>query len=95
MKINIILTNKENIFLFSRGQKLYKFCFPQVLKGFTLHIKPGECVALVGSSGCGKSTILQLLQRLYDPISGSVKLDGKDLKNLNLSWLRSSLGKHE
>lgn len=72
-----------------------EFYFPQVLKGLTLHIKPGECVALVGSSGCGKSTILQLLQRLYDPTSGSVKLDGKDLKNLNLSWLRSGLGKHE
>ncbi|KAJ0183787.1 hypothetical protein K1T71_000210 [Dendrolimus kikuchii] len=64
----------------------------KILKGFSLHIKPGECVALVGSSGCGKTTILQLLQRLYDPQSGSVKLDGKDLKNLNLGWLRSSLG---
>ncbi|XP_013189257.1 multidrug resistance protein homolog 49 [Amyelois transitella] len=64
----------------------------KVLKGFSIHIKPGECVALVGSSGCGKSTILQLIQRMYDPHSGSVKLDGKDLKNLNLSWLRSSLG---
>ncbi|KAL0852199.1 hypothetical protein ABMA28_000423 [Loxostege sticticalis] len=64
----------------------------KVLKGFSLHVKPGECVALVGSSGCGKSTILQLLQRLYDPHTGSVKLDGKDLKNLNLGWLRSSLG---
>ncbi|KAH9637265.1 hypothetical protein HF086_006909 [Spodoptera exigua] len=64
----------------------------KVLKGFSLHIKAGECVALVGSSGCGKSTILQLLQRLYDPQSGSVKLDGKELRNLNLGWLRSSLG---
>lgn len=64
----------------------------KILKGLSLHIKPGECVALVGSSGCGKSTILQLLQRLYDPHSGSVKLDGKDLRNLNLGWLRSSLG---
>ncbi|KAJ2954418.1 hypothetical protein O0L34_g2685 [Tuta absoluta] len=64
----------------------------QVLKGFNLHIRAGECVALVGSSGCGKSTILQLLQRLYDPRSGSVKLDGKDVRNLNLGWLRSCLG---
>nr|QCO93568.1 ATP-binding cassette subfamily B member 2 [Chilo suppressalis] len=63
-----------------------------ILKGLSLHIKPGECVALVGSSGCGKSTVLQLLQRLYDPHSGEVKLDRKDLKNLNLGWLRSSLG---
>lgn len=70
------------------------FFFSQVLKGFSLEIKPGECVALVGASGCGKSTILQLLQRLYDPLSGSVNLDGKNLKNLNLSWLRSGLGKY-
>ncbi|XP_028035436.1 multidrug resistance protein homolog 49-like [Bombyx mandarina] len=74
-----------------------EFCYPsrpevKVLKGFSIHVKPGECVALVGSSGCGKSTVLQLLQRLYDPQAGSVKLDGKNLKNLNLSWLRSSLG---
>lgn len=66
----------------------------QILKGLSLHIKPGENVALVGSSGCGKSTIIQLLQRLYDPFAGSVKLDGKDLKSLNLSWLRSSLGSY-
>ncbi|CAG4929505.1 unnamed protein product [Parnassius apollo] len=64
----------------------------KVLHGFSLHIKAGECVALVGSSGCGKSTILQLLQRLYDPHIGTVKLDGKNLKSLNLGWLRSSLG---
>ncbi|CAB3225437.1 unnamed protein product [Arctia plantaginis] len=64
----------------------------KVLNGFSLHVKSGESVALVGASGCGKSTILQLLQRLYDPISGYVKLDGKDVKNLNLSWLRSCLG---
>ncbi|KAF9804800.1 hypothetical protein SFRURICE_007703 [Spodoptera frugiperda] len=64
----------------------------KVLNGFSIKIKAGECVALVGSSGCGKSTILQLLQRLYDPLSGSVKLDGKDVKNLNLGWLRSCLG---
>ncbi|KAJ8737704.1 hypothetical protein PYW08_000299 [Mythimna loreyi] len=64
----------------------------KVLNGFSINIKPGECVALVGSSGCGKTTILQLLQRLYDPHTGSVKLDGKDVKNLNLGWLRSCLG---
>ncbi|XP_047524484.1 multidrug resistance protein homolog 49-like [Pieris napi] len=64
----------------------------KVLKGFSLNIKAGECVALVGSSGCGKSTILQLVQRLYDPELGTVKIDGKNVRNLNLGWLRSSLG---
>ncbi|XP_048004619.1 multidrug resistance protein homolog 49-like [Leguminivora glycinivorella] len=64
----------------------------KVLKGFSLRINPGENVALVGSSGCGKSTILQLLQRLYDPASGVVRIDNYDLKTLNVGNLRSSLG---
>lgn len=64
----------------------------QILNNFSTTIKPGECVALVGSSGCGKSTVLQLLQRLYDPLSGSIKLDGTDLKKMNLKRLRSCLG---
>lgn len=72
----------------------YNIHIIQVLHGFTLKVKAGENVALVGSSGCGKSTVLQLLQRLYDPITGSVELDGKDLRNLNLGWLRSSLGNY-
>ena len=44
----------------------------QVLNGLNLDIKVGQTVALVGSSGCGKSTTVQLLQRFYDPLSGSV-----------------------
>ncbi|VVC86230.1 multidrug resistance protein homolog 49-like [Leptidea sinapis] len=64
----------------------------KILQGLSLHIKAGECIALVGSSGCGKSTILQLLQRMYDPLVGVVRIDGKNVRNLNLSWLRSSLG---
>ncbi|XP_061705588.1 multidrug resistance protein homolog 49-like isoform X1 [Cydia pomonella] len=64
----------------------------KVLKGFSLRVNPGESVALVGSSGCGKSTILQLLQRLYDPATGVVKIDNYDVKSLNVGYLRSSLG---
>ncbi|CAB3235155.1 unnamed protein product [Arctia plantaginis] len=64
----------------------------KILNSFSATIKPGECVALVGSSGCGKSTVLQLLQRLYDPLSGSIKLDGTDLNKINLKRLRSCLG---
>ncbi|XP_014681412.1 PREDICTED: multidrug resistance protein 1-like [Priapulus caudatus] len=61
----------------------------QVLRGVTLHIEAGETVALVGSSGCGKSTITQLLLRFYDPQYGCVLIDGKDLRTININWLRS------
>ena len=63
-----------------------------VLKDFTLDIEKGKTVALVGASGCGKSTCVQLVQRLYDPNSGSVTLDGLDLKELNVGWLRRNIG---
>lgn len=53
------------------------FCYParpdvKILKGLTFSIKAGETVALVGESGCGKSTVISLLERFYDPISGSI-----------------------
>ena len=46
----------------------------------------------MGSSGCGKSTCIQLLQRFYDPDSGSVLIDGNNLKDLNVGWLRDNVG---
>ncbi|XP_039305776.1 multidrug resistance protein homolog 49 isoform X2 [Solenopsis invicta] len=63
-----------------------------VLKGLNLIVKPGQMVALVGQSGCGKSTCIQLLQRLYDPISGNVTLDRRDIASVSLAKLRSQLG---
>lgn len=64
----------------------------EVLKGLSLSIKTGQTVAFVGPSGCGKSTAMQLMQRFYDPLSGCVKLDGRDLRHLNVGWLRSQIG---
>lgn len=63
----------------------------QVLKSFNLTVKAGQVVALVGSSGCGKSTCIQLVQRFYDPALGSVLLDGNDIRKLNLSFLRTNI----
>ncbi|KAL8574859.1 hypothetical protein ACOMHN_044881 [Nucella lapillus] len=63
-----------------------------VLKSFDLTIEPGQTVALVGGSGCGKSTIIRLIQRFYDPDSGSVELDGRNINNLNVHWLRRNIG---
>uniref|UniRef100_A0A8C6GRA8 P-type phospholipid transporter n=1 Tax=Mus spicilegus TaxID=10103 RepID=A0A8C6GRA8_MUSSI len=63
-----------------------------VLQGLSLEVKKGQTLALVGSSGCGKSTVVQLLERFYDPMAGSVFLDGKEIKQLNVQWLRAHLG---
>ncbi|EEB12411.1 multidrug resistance protein, putative [Pediculus humanus corporis] len=64
----------------------------KIFDGLNLKIKAGETVAIVGESGTGKSTIIQLLQRFYDPISGDIFIDGENLKSLRVSWLRSQLG---
>nr|XP_004662350.2 multidrug resistance protein 2-like isoform X2 [Jaculus jaculus]XP_045016354.1 multidrug resistance protein 2-like isoform X2 [Jaculus jaculus]XP_045016355.1 multidrug resistance protein 2-like isoform X2 [Jaculus jaculus] len=63
-----------------------------VLQGLSLEVKKGQTLALVGSSGCGKSTVVQLLERFYDPLGGRVLLDGKEIKQLNVQWLRAHLG---
>ena len=63
-----------------------------ICNGYSLTIPAGQTCALCGPSGSGKSTIIQLLERFYDPQSGSVSLDGTDLRLLNLRWLRQQIG---
>ena len=74
-----------------------RFAYPAapsffVCRGYSLQIAAGTSCALVGPSGSGKSTIVALLQRFYDPQAGAVLLDGRDIRTLNLRWLRSQLG---
>ena len=57
-----------------------------------LDVYKGQTVALVGSSGCGKSTTVQLLQRFYDPDDGAILIDGTDIRLLNVQWLRQHIG---
>ncbi|CAA7046926.1 unnamed protein product, partial [Microthlaspi erraticum] len=64
----------------------------QIFAGFSLFIQSGTTVALVGQSGSGKSTVIGLIERFYDPESGEVLLDGHDLKKLKLKWIRSKIG---
>uniref|UniRef100_M0R4J2 Bile salt export pump n=1 Tax=Rattus norvegicus TaxID=10116 RepID=M0R4J2_RAT len=64
----------------------------KILDNLSMVIKPGETTALVGSSGAGKSTALQLIQRFYDPCEGMVTLDGHDIRSLNIRWLRDQIG---
>uniref|UniRef100_A0A670ZUK0 ATP binding cassette subfamily B member 4 n=1 Tax=Pseudonaja textilis TaxID=8673 RepID=A0A670ZUK0_PSETE len=64
----------------------------KVLKGLNLQINNGQTIALVGSSGCGKSTTVQLIQRFYDPLEGMITIDGQNIKTLNLRYLREIIG---
>jgi ATP-binding cassette subfamily B (MDR/TAP) protein 1 len=63
----------------------------KVLDDFSLHIPAGKVTALVGASGSGKSTIVGLIERWYNPGSGTVKLDGRPIDKLNLEWLRQQV----
>ncbi|KAH7196128.1 P-loop containing nucleoside triphosphate hydrolase protein [Fusarium oxysporum] len=62
-----------------------------VLDKLSLHVPAGKVTALVGTSGSGKSTVIGLLERWYDPTAGTIRLDGKDVKDLNLHWLRTNV----
>ena len=78
------------------GNSVY-FHYPRrpevkVLKELSVSVSPGETLALVGSSGSGKSTIISLIERFYQPTVGTITLDGKDISTLDLRWLRSLIG---
>ncbi|MCL6591565.1 MAG: ABC transporter ATP-binding protein/permease [Firmicutes bacterium] len=62
------------------------------LKGFNLEVKPGEVIALVGPTGAGKTTVINLLTRFYDPTRGQVLVDGKDLRTLSQAEYRKQIG---
>ncbi|TQD86887.1 hypothetical protein C1H46_027504 [Malus baccata] len=77
--------------------KHLEFAYPSrpesiIFKDFNLTIPAGKTVALVGGSGSGKSTVISLLQRFYDPLGGEVLLDGVAINKLQLKWLRSQMG---
>ncbi|KAI7832818.1 putative ABC transporter protein [Gamsiella multidivaricata] len=64
----------------------------QILKKMSVEVKPSQTIALVGQSGSGKSTIVGLIERFYDPVSGSVTLDGIEIRDYNITFLRDSIG---
>ena len=68
-----------------------KFNYPsrpdvKVLKGVTIEVRTNQIIALVGSSGCGKSSIVSLLERFYDPVEGKVLFNNIDLKEIENEW---------
>lgn len=64
----------------------------QIFNGFSLFIPSGTTSALVGQSGSGKSTVISLIERFYDPQAGEVLIDGINLRELQLKWIRSKIG---
>ena len=76
--------------------KKVDFAYPSrkeslVLRQFCLEVKPGTSIGLVGTSGCGKSTVIGLIQRFYDADKGTVKVDGVDIRELDLGWYRKHM----
>uniref|UniRef100_A0A0N4WT08 ABC transmembrane type-1 domain-containing protein n=1 Tax=Haemonchus placei TaxID=6290 RepID=A0A0N4WT08_HAEPC len=89
----IVLNNMRGSIRF----KNVHFSYPsrstlQILKGVSLQVSAGQKIALVGSSGCGKSTIVNLLLRFYDPTRGKVTIDDIDVRDLNVQKLREQIG---
>ena len=81
------------------GIKYKKVCFSyptrntiKIINNFNLNIKSGEKIALIGQSGAGKSTIIQILIRLYEVQNGSIKIDNKNIKNYDIRYLRENVG---
>lgn len=64
----------------------------ELIRDFTIHIKPGQNVAIVGPTGCGKTTMINLLMRFYDVNQGSIKIDGVDIRQMTRKSLRSNFG---
>ena len=65
---------------------------PQIIEGFDLTVEPGQTVALVGATGGGKSTLVNLMCRFYEPTEGNILIDGVDYRQRSLKWLQSQLG---
>ena len=70
----------------------FKYGERNVLKDINFEVKPGQTVALVGSTGSGKTSIVNLIPRFYEPTSGKILIDGKDIQNVTLNSLRSQIG---
>ncbi len=89
--VNAIKTKLEGDIRFTHVNFVYPHTGIHALKDFSLHISPGEKVAIVGRTGSGKSTIAQWLLRMYDVSDGMIELDGTDIRKLDLKTLREQL----
>jgi ATP-binding cassette, subfamily B, bacterial len=88
----VILSDVRGEVEFDKVSFRYEDQTEYVLKDLSLHVKPGEYIALVGPSGAGKTTLCSLIPRFYDVISGNVRLDGNDVRDIDLLSLRKTIG---
>jgi ATP-binding cassette subfamily B multidrug efflux pump len=88
---NAIAKKFEGDILFAQVEFVYPNTGIHALKNFNLHIKKGQKVAIIGRTGSGKTTIAQLLLRMYDPAEGTILVDGIDIKKYDLQHLRNQM----
>jgi subfamily B ATP-binding cassette protein MsbA len=88
----VALSSSQGRIAFENVTFRYANTHTDAISNVTLQFEPGKTHALVGASGAGKSTILSLILRLYDPISGAVKIDGRDLRSVTQKSLREQIG---
>lgn len=88
----VVLKQAKGDILFENVSFHYEDHSEMVLSGLNLHVSPGEYVALVGTSGVGKSTLCSLIPRFYDVSEGRILLDGTDIRNFTLKSLRENIG---
>ena len=89
---NELKTEIEGSISFKNVHFTYEDTKIEALKGITFEVKKGETLAIIGNTGSGKSTILDLIGRLYEVDKGTIYIDGKEIKSLNLNSLRSNIG---
>jgi subfamily B ATP-binding cassette protein MsbA len=88
----VVLNSSQGRIDFENVAFRYANTTRDAIRNVTLHVEPGKTYALVGASGAGKSTILSLILRLYDPTSGAIKIDGYDLRSITQKSLREQIG---
>ena len=83
---------KNGVVRFEHVNFRYPGAEEDVLHDIDFTAEPGQTTAIIGSTGCGKSTLVNLIPRLYDVTDGSITLDGKDIRNITMSDLRDEIG---
>ena len=86
------IESAKGVVEFNHVNFMYPGAKANALEDITFKAEPGKTTAIIGSTGCGKSTLVNLIPRLYDVTGGSITIDGHDIRNISMHDLRSELG---